>query len=241
MCLENFLIECKKVEEFCKKNESGSGTKTLQEIEKLFPDFFKNLNSNYQKCDPEKNLINFQKLLKKISNDSEKKSDTSQKILRNLELDKEGKKDQDLELSFDGENQTEVHPKPVKPSDSPNQTQSIQDVQKELGELKKRNFRLFNRVNMLEQKMSLLTMENNTHIRKTYNLQSELFLRSSGFDSLSLLELHPKIESNIHLKLYFWGMFRRLHFFARNCDLFRKKIIKVNVSKSVRIEIFNLA
>jgi hypothetical protein len=91
---------------------------------------------------------------------------------------------------------------------------------------------MLKKISNLEQRISLMMIKNNNHIRKTYEIQNELLSRSK-FDSITLLELHPEIETRIDLKVYFWALYRRFNFFAKIFDLFRKKFLRVQESPKV--------
>lgn len=233
--IKDFLKDCKKVEADCSKNLSSSPSKILKKLETNFPNFFKNCNKFYKKCNPEKHLINFTKLLRKMSKSTPNKTfdDPETSLLRNLDFDMSESKNSKLNLSFDNFDKTDNDDDNIIISSSGSKNFQVSRLTKEINLLKKREFKMVNRLGHLEKQVSLLMLDNKNHVRKTYELQSELVLRS-GIENLTLLQLHPVIEARIELRIYFWALYRRLHFFAKNIDIFRKQFIRVREIRNVR-------
>jgi hypothetical protein len=229
--MEAYLKDCKKVEKICSQNESFSPIKSLEIIEKEMPSFLENCQQFYKKSNPEKNLIHFSKLIKKLSESKSNEEGRKSKkaFLRTLDLLEE--KNPNLDLSFDNlDNKENDQIKITSKSSNSNQNNSLH---REILQLKKREHGMIRKIDDLEKKLSMVLIDNNRHIRKTYQIQSQM-LTKLDFDSSNLLQLNPYIEMNVGLKLYFWALYRRFHFFARTFDLFRKQFLRVRELPNVR-------
>ena len=233
--IDDFLRDCKKIEKACSGSEASSPIQILKQLESDFPNFFTHCNKFYKKCSPETHLVHFTKLLRQISKSTPSKDfdDPESSLLRNLDLDMSESKASKVNLSFDNlDNLDKTDDDNMIISTSVNKNPDFSQLDKEIILLKKREFKMLNRLSLLEKQMSIVMIENKNHIRKTYELQSELAMRSD-FESLSLLQLHPIIEARVELKIYFWALYRRLHFFAKNIDIFRKQFIRVRETETV--------
>ena len=232
---EQFLEKCKKVEKICKEKKACPPDEIIKQIAKDIPNFIENCNEYYQKSNPQKNLRNFNRVIRKIEKQQSKDENNRIPMFKFgvLGLDDDDKSD--VELSFDNEDHPGESKDEVEIAFDPKNSKEQSYLYKELVQLKKREFGMLKKISDLEQKLSLIMLENSNHIRKTYEIQNELISRSK-FDSPILLQLHPVIESKIELKIYFWALYRRLSFFAIIFDLFRKRFIRVKESVRVNIK-----